>query len=65
MVAVGGDDGEGHGAGEEGDAAGFVFDDVRAVVADDGVGRGGKVRAQRYLVAHGAGHDEEGGFFAG
>ena len=35
---------------------------MRAVVAEDGVGRRAEVGFERDLVAHCAGHDEEGGF---
>ena len=64
VVVVAGTHGDEHGAGEVADAAGFVFDDVRAVVTQNGVRRGGKVGFERDLVAHCAGHDEEGGFMA-
>lgn len=53
------------GAGQGGDAAGFVSEDVGAVVAEDGVRGLGQVGAERELVAHGAGEDEEGGGVAG
>ena len=43
VVVVAGMDGDDHCAGEIGDAAGFVFDDVGAVVAEDRVGRGAEV----------------------
>jgi hypothetical protein len=63
--AVPGGDAADQRAAQGGDAAGFPFEDVGAVVAEDGVGGLGQVRAQGELVAHGAGEDEERGVVGG
>lgn len=61
VVGVLGTDAGDEGAGEGGDAAGLVGEDVGAVVGEDGVRGLGEVGAERELVAHCAGEDEEGG----
>ena len=53
------------GAAEGGHAAGFPDEDMCTVVAEDGVGRGGEVCAERELVAHCARENEEGGGVSG
>lgn len=52
-------------ATQRSDPASFPFEDVRAVIAKDGVGRAEKVRAEGDLVAHRAGEDEQGGGMSG
>lgn len=51
VVVVGGGDAGDEGAGEGGDAAGFVVEDVRGGGGEDGVWGGGEVRAEGEDVA--------------
>lgn len=64
MVAVGGHDALDQRAAEAGGTAALPVDDVAAVVGEDAVGWGLEGRAERHLVAHAAGHDEDGGLVA-
>ena len=65
VIAVLGHDAFDERAAEGCHAAGFPLEDVAAVVGEDAVRRAEQVGADGDLVAHGAGADEQGGFFVG
>ena len=64
-MAVGGDDTFNQGTAKTSHAAGFPFEDMGSVVAEDGMRGLGEESADGKLVSHRAGQDEKGGGEAG